>query len=154
MSAQDLSAAGPLSHAIFRVARKHKALAGRLLREAGLHPGQELLLTTLWTQGPQRMVDLVAAIESDAPTMTRSVARLERAGLVSRSPSPTDGRVMIVEATNASWVLRTKVENAWRELEQRTVGSLTRAQQSQALKALAMLEETLEAADEVPTTGV
>jgi DNA-binding MarR family transcriptional regulator len=147
MSAQDLSAIGPLSHAIFRVARTHKALAGRLLREAGLHPGQELLLTTLWTHGPQRMVDLVAAIESDAPTMTRSVARLERAGLVRRSPSPTDGRVMIVEATSASLVLRAKVENAWLELERCTAGSLTPAQQNQALRVLALLEKSLEAAD-------
>ena len=148
MSAQDLSEVGPLSHAIFRVARAHKALAGRLLREAGLHPGQELVLTTLWAHGPQRMVDLVAAIESDAPTMTRSVARLERAGLVSRSPSHTDGRVIIVEATKSSLVLRAKVENAWRELERCTVGSLTQAQQNQALKALAMLEETLDVVDQ------
>jgi DNA-binding MarR family transcriptional regulator len=147
MSAQDLSTVGPLSHAIFRVARAHKALAGRLLREAGLHPGQELVLTTLWAHGPQRMVDLATAIESDAPTMTRSVARLERAGWVSRSPSPTDGRVMIVEATAASLALRTKVEDAWRELERCTVGSLTRAQQSQVLTALALVEETLGAVD-------
>src|SRR5689334_9707167 len=117
MSEQDLSAVGPLSHAIFRVARAHRSLAGRLLREAGLHPGQEILLTTLWEHGPQRMVDLVGAVESDAPSITRSVARLEKAGLVTRRPSPTDGRAMIVEATEASLELRVKVEAAWRELE-------------------------------------
>ena len=143
MSEPDLSAVGPLSHAIFRVARAHKSLAGRLLREAGLHPGQELLLTTLWAHGPQRMVDLVAAVESDAPSMTRSVARLERAGLVTRRPSPTDRRAMIVEATPASLELRAKVEAAWRELERRTTGRLTRTQQREVFSALALLEGTL-----------
>ena len=147
MTAHDLSAVAPVSHAIFRVARAHKALAGRLLREAGLHPGQELVLTTLWTHGPQRLVDLVAAIESDAPTMTRSVARLERAGLVSRSPSPTDGRVTIVEATEASLVLRAKVEHAWRELERITTASLTSDEQARTVGALATLERALEAAE-------
>ncbi len=143
MSPPELVAIAPLSHAIFRVARAHKALAGRLLREAGLHPGQELVLTALWARGPQRMVDLVAAIESDAPSMTRSVARLERAGMVRRSPSPTDGRVTIVEATEASQALRAHVEHAWAELERATVGSLTPAQRVRILEALAVLETTL-----------
>lgn len=149
MNALELGAVAPLSHAIFRVARAHKALAGRLLREAGLHPGQELVLTTLWAQGPQRMVDLVAAIESDAPSMTRSVARLERAGLVSRRPSQTDGRVIIVEATKASFALRAQVEHAWAELERFTVGSLTKAQQTTILQSLAVLEGTLNLVDQV-----
>ncbi len=143
MSEQGLSAVGPLSHAIFTLARVHKSIAGRLLRDAGLYPGQELLLMTLWVDGPQRMVDLAAAIESDAPSLTRSVARLEKAGLVTRKPSPTDGRVMIVEATEASQALRVKVEDAWRELERYTVGALTRQQQAEALAALALLERTL-----------
>jgi MarR family transcriptional regulator, organic hydroperoxide resistance regulator len=144
MSTPELSELAPLSHAIFRVARLHKALAGTLLRQAGLHPGQELVLTTLWTRGPQRLVDLVAAVESDAPSMTRSVARMERAGLVSRTRSASDGRIVIVEATEASLVLRARVESAWRELERVTVQSLTPDQRELAMTALATLEEGLE----------
>jgi MarR family transcriptional regulator, organic hydroperoxide resistance regulator len=84
---------GPMSHAIFRVARLHKSLAGRLLRETGLYPGQELVLMTLWAGGAQRMSDLAEAVDSDAPSMTSSIARLEKAGLVRRAPSPpTTGR--------------------------------------------------------------
>lgn len=138
-----ISSVGPLSHAVFRVARLHKALAGRLLRETGLHPGQELVLMALWTDGPQRQGDLAEAIEWDAPTMARSLARLERSGLVRRTPSPDDRRVVIVEATEASRALEPGVVAAWSELERRTVGSLTDAQQADVLAALARLEETL-----------
>ena len=47
-AAPPCSDAGPLSHAIFRLARVHRMLAGQLLRRCGLHPGQELLLMHLW----------------------------------------------------------------------------------------------------------
>lgn len=136
-----------MSHAIFRVARLHKSLAGQLLRESGLHPGQELVLMTLWTDGPQRQVDLVEAVDSDAPTMARSIARMEKAGLVRRTPSPTDRRAVIVTATEASLALRPKVEGAWRELERMTLGSLTKKQQAEIVASLSLLEENLASLD-------
>jgi DNA-binding MarR family transcriptional regulator/AcrR family transcriptional regulator len=141
-----------MSHAIFRVARAHKAIAGRLLREAGLYPGQELVLMALWTRGPQRMIDLATAVESDAPSLTRSVARLEKAGLVTRTPSPSDRRVMIVAPTEASLAFRAKVEDAWRELEQHTSGALTAAQRGHALANLALLEAALPSGTAAPIT--
>lgn len=135
--------AGPLSSAIFRVARVHKALAGRLLRESGLHPGQELVLMTLWERGPQRQVDLAEALDADAPTMTRSIARLERAGLVRRTRSTTDRRSVIVEATDESRSLKPAVAQAWAELERATVGTLSAERVSQTRRMLAALEAGL-----------
>ncbi len=143
MGETDIAAVAPVSHAIFRVARLHKSIAGRLLREVGLHPGQELVLLMLWAQGPLRIVDLVDAVESDAPSMTRSVARLEKVGLVRRTPSPTDRRAVLVEATEASLALRARVEEAWGELERLTVQALSERHQAQALRSLALLEESL-----------
>lgn len=138
---------GSVSHAIFRVARLHKSLAGRLLRETGLHPGQELVLMTLWSGGPQRQVDLVASLESDAPTMTRSISRLEKSGLVRRTPSLTDRRVMIVEVTEAGLALRPKVDRMWSELERLTIEGLSEEQRSGISASLGLLESTLEAVD-------
>lgn len=135
--------AGPLSQAVFRTARLHKSIAARLLRESGLRPGQELVLMTLWQKGPQRMVDLVHTLDSDAPTMTRSIARLEKTGLVLRRPSETDRRVTIVESTEASVELRPAVERAWAELERLTAGALTAARQEEILAALTELEANL-----------
>ncbi len=132
-----------MSHAIFRVARLHKSLAGRLLRETGLHPGQELILMALWGDGPQRQVDLVEKVDTDAPSMARSITRLEKAGLVRRTPSPTDGRAVIVEATGASLALRDKVADAWAELERLTTAALTGPQQAEILTNLGQLEDAL-----------
>lgn len=143
--------AGPLSHAIFRVARLHKAWAARLLSTTGLYPGQELVLMTLWRDGPRRQADLVHTLDSDAPTMTRSIARLEKAGLVRKETSPEDRRVTIVEATEASVELREPVERAWAELERLTVGSLSPRRQTEVLAALADVERNLLDPDESAT---
>ncbi len=137
-----------MSHVVFRVARLHKLLAGQLLREVGLYPGQELLMMRLWDEGPQRQADLAAVLDADAPTVTRSVRRLERAGFVRRSPSPTDGRVTIVEATPASMGLRESVERIWAELERMTVAEMDGGRRGEVLEALGELERNLTAAEE------
>jgi DNA-binding MarR family transcriptional regulator len=137
------AAVGPVSHAIFRVARLHKELAGRLLRELGLYPGQELLLMQLWDGGPQRQVDVIRILGSDAATMTRSVQRLEKAGLVSRSRNESDGRSVIIAATSASEPLRAKVKAVWGTLEQATVGEMSATDQDGAVNVLSRLEGNL-----------
>lgn len=139
------ASSGRVSHAIFRVARLHKELAGRLLREVGLHPGQELLLMQLWNGGPQRQVDVLRILGSDAATITRSVQRLEKAGLVQRTPNPDDGRSVIIEATSASHDLRDRVSQVWETLEAATVSELSGSEQADALRMLEKLERNLAA---------
>jgi DNA-binding MarR family transcriptional regulator len=133
----------PISHAIVRIARLHRLLAAQLLRQAGLHPGQELVMMQLWESGPRRQADLCGALGADSPTMTRTVQRLERAGFVRRSPDPTDGRAALIEPTAASQALRHQVERMWRELEEATVGELDDDQQAETLKVLGLLESNL-----------
>ncbi|GGR40791.1 DNA-binding MarR family transcriptional regulator [Nocardioides luteus] len=145
MNGEPRMEAGPLSSAIFRVARVHKALAGRLLREHGLHPGQELVMMTLWQDGPQRQVDLAETLDSDAATMTRGIARLERAGLVRRTRSTTDRRAVIVEATEESQGLKRLVGEAWAELERATRGGMSPARVEAARELLAELEANVTA---------
>ncbi len=139
----DAPSGAQVSHAIFRLARLHKELAGQLLRDLGLYPGQELLLMQLWAGGPQRQVDVLTILDSDAATMTRSVQRLEKAGLVSRTRNTADARSVIIAATPASEPLRDKVEQAWRALEAATVAHMSAAERAGALRVLEGLERNL-----------
>ena len=134
---------GPISHAIFRLARVHRVSAGQLLRPIGLHPSQELLMMQLWDAGPQRQADLVAMLESDSATITRTIQRLERAGFVRRRPSTSDRRVTIVEPTAASQALRREVERVWNRLEELTVDGLDADERRIALRVLERLESNL-----------
>ena len=134
---------GPISHAIVRLAKAHKAHARQLLREVGLHPGQELMLMLLWDCGPQRQSELCRIFDTDSASMTRSVQRLERAGYVRRVADPADGRATLVEPTPASLVLRERIELLWSQLEADTVRGLSSTEQRAPLRALQCLEDNL-----------
>ncbi|GGU47683.1 hypothetical protein GCM10010211_09610 [Streptomyces albospinus] len=134
---------GPVSHAIFRLARLHRMFAGQLLRRIGLHPGQELVMMHLWELGPQRQTDLVRLMDSDAATMTRTVQRLEQAGFVRRRPSPTDKRASLIEPTVASHALRHEVERIWSQLEDLSTAGMSADEQTTALLTLERLEHNL-----------
>jgi DNA-binding MarR family transcriptional regulator len=137
------AAGGPISHVIFRVARAHRMLAGQLLREVGLFPGQELLMMYLWDNGPQRQSALADEFDTDSASMTRTVQRLERAGYVRRVPDPVDGRATLVEPTVAGLGLRDRIEQMWERLEESTVADLSPEQQRRALSSLRKLEDNL-----------
>ncbi|MGW3209588.1 MarR family winged helix-turn-helix transcriptional regulator [Streptomyces sp. NPDC001135] len=134
---------GPVSHAIFRLARLHRMFAGQLLRRIGLHPGQELVMMHLWELGPQRQADLVRLMDSDAATMTRTVRRLEQAGFVRRRPSPTDRRASLIEPTVASHALRREVERVWSQLEDISTAGFSDDERTAALRTLERLEHNL-----------
>nr|WTB28788.1 MarR family winged helix-turn-helix transcriptional regulator [Streptomyces sp. NBC_00830] len=134
---------GPLSHAVFRTTRLHRAVAAHLLRSSGLYAGQELLMMHLWENGPQPQSAVVRLLDAEPSTVTRMVKRLEQGGFVRRSPSPTDGRAITVEATAASQGLRRQVENAWQELEQTTLDGFTDAERETLAALLRKAEDNL-----------
>lgn len=137
------AATGPVSNAIIRVTRLHRARAQQLLREVGLHPGQELLLMHLWEAGPQRQTELMKVFDADSGSMTRSVQRLERAGLVSRGADPTDGRATRVQTTEAGRRLRERIEALWADLESITTAGMSAGQRTELLDRLAQAEQNL-----------
>lgn len=141
------AATGPVSNAIIRVTRLHRARAQQLLREVGLYPGQELLLMHLWEAGPQRQTDLMKVFDTDSASMTRSVQRLERAGLVCRETDPTDRRATHVRSTPAGRELRDRIERLWADLESMTTAGMSRSQQAELLSRLAQAEQNLMAGE-------
>lgn len=135
----------PVSAALIRAARAHRALAGQLLGEVGLHPGQELL-TFLLADGPQQPSVLAATLGVEAPTVTKMLQRMERNGLVERSADPSDGRVRLVALTAAGHVARRGAESLWSTLEAATTAGLDERRRAQLIELLAEVAESLEAA--------
>jgi MarR family transcriptional regulator, organic hydroperoxide resistance regulator len=128
---EELSAAAefPVSWLIFALARSHRALAGQLISNLGLYPGQELILMQLWDMDGRSQKELGEAQRLDHSTINKSVRRLEAVGLVCREPSPEDGRVALVFLTEKGRELETATKAAWAELERRTVVGLSEAEQ-------------------------
>src|ERR1700761_1762660 len=75
----------------------------RLLMRSGAHPLSRTeagVLSTL-TEGPCRITELAATEALAQPTVTQLVDKLESRGLVARSRSGDDGRVVMVDITAA-----------------------------------------------------
>lgn len=67
----------------------------------GLSTAASSALGRLGREGPQRLTELARAENATQPNMTQLVTRMERAGLVRRTADHTDGRGVLVEATEA-----------------------------------------------------
>lgn len=118
-------AAAPLSHAIFQLARAHRGYAAALLREHGLHPGQELVLLQLMEQDHRSQAALLEAVGLDHSTLSRSLSRMEAVGLLRRRPSTTDRRAVVVSLTPKGERLRQPLHAVWAELERTTTSGLS-----------------------------
>ncbi len=57
------------------------------------------VLHTLERRGSLRLTDLVGTEQLKQPALTSLVAKLERDGLVSRQPDPSDGRAVLLSLT-------------------------------------------------------
>ena len=76
--------------------------------------GQHDALEVIVQLGEARMGDVAAALRVDPSTATRTVARLEAAGLVERRRSDGDGRSVVVAATPAGVELYEAIADAAR----------------------------------------
>lgn len=77
---------------------------GRAVRQhgsAGLTPSQVSALATIEEYGPMRMSEIAARELIGASVATRVVANLEELGLVQRVTGSPDGRVSVIELSDA-----------------------------------------------------
>ena len=122
--ARPVQESGRLSYAIFQLARAHRAYAARLLRDLGLHPGQELLLMRLLERDGQTQSELLAAVGLDHSTVSKSLRRMQEAGLLVREPAEHDRRATRAWLTDRGRAMRRALEEMWSELNRVSVGDL------------------------------
>ncbi|MFF7787970.1 MarR family transcriptional regulator [Streptomyces sp. NPDC007991] len=122
---------GPMSYAIFQLARAHRARAAAMLREMDLHPGQELLLMQLLDRDGQTQSELLDSVGLDHSTVSKSLRRMQDAGLLMREPAEHDRRVMVVHLTDKGRALREPLAAMWRALEEVSALNLS-AQQAES----------------------
>lgn len=77
------------------------------IRPLGLAPAQFLALLELWREDGLTQSDLVARLDVEQATMANTLARMERDGLVRRTPHPDDRRAQQVWLTERAVALRT-----------------------------------------------
>jgi DNA-binding MarR family transcriptional regulator len=76
--------------AMYRAFREH---------EVEITPEQWMVLVTLWQRGPSSQRAIAERVDRDAPTMSRIIDSMSRAGLVERRPDSADGRSVQIALT-------------------------------------------------------
>jgi DNA-binding MarR family transcriptional regulator len=117
-----------MSYAIFQLARAHRAYAAALLREMDLHPGQELLLMQLFDRDGQTQSELLDIVGLDHSTVSKSLRRMQDAGLLVREPAAHDRRVMVVHLTDKGRAMREPIAALWQTLEEASARNLSEQQ--------------------------
>jgi DNA-binding MarR family transcriptional regulator len=89
--------AGLASSLRVSVARLHRRLRTEQVPDHQVSVGGIAVLAQLSREGERTIGQLAATERVQPPSMTRTVANLELAGLVERSPHPTDGRQVMIK---------------------------------------------------------
>src|SRR3954447_22495709 len=134
---------GQMSYAIFQLARAHKARAAAMLREMDLHPGQELLLMHLLDRDGQTQSELLESVGLDHSTVSKSLRRMQDAGLLVRVPAEHDRRVMVVHLTDKGRTLRQPIADLWQTLEEASARNLSERQMTSFLRAAHAITEAI-----------
>ena len=111
-----------------RVAREIEARLEPVYREHGLEPGWHDVLATLRRTGPPyqlRPSDFTGSLMLTSSGTTKRLDRLERAGLVERTPDPDDRRGVIITLTEAGHELIDRVTEAHMANEARLLEGLS-----------------------------
>lgn len=130
----------PVSFGLFALSRELHGYGAELLLRLGLHPGQELILMRLFDRDGQTQAELQQAVGLDHSTVSRSIRRMEDAGLVARARAEHDRRAFIVSLTGDGEALRRPIAEVWATLDGLATEALRRAEGADFLATVAELE--------------
>ena len=141
-SHEDVSGAG-LAAAVVNAARSMRTVLSRNLLATGLYAGQDGVILALAEEGGLTAGALAGRLGVKAPTMTRTIGRLEAQGFVERRPDDTDGRLTVVHLTAAGRGYVERRMAAGRASEQQAAEGLSEKDVRNLLKLLRAMDENL-----------
>jgi DNA-binding MarR family transcriptional regulator len=124
---------------VTRLARRMRQQVG-----AGLTPTQGAALVTIDCHGPLTPSELAAREKIQRPTATRVLARLEEAGLVTRTIDPDDRRSSLLTSTPAGRELLDSVRDRKDMYLARRLDRLSPEDRAALERAAGILERMLE----------
>jgi len=132
-----------ISYLLAQVCKAHRGKGQELLSKLDLHLGQEMLLIHLWPKDGLTQSELADNLCISPATITKTLDRMSKAGLVERRTDSEDQRVSRVYLTNQGQLLQEPVEGVWQELEAQCLANLTLEEQILFRRLLLQVYENL-----------
>jgi len=108
-----------------QICRAHRNLVASALDQISVHVGQDHVVHRLAIEEGITQTRLAEALCVDASTVTKTLVRLERSGVIERRPDSADARISRVYLTALGRSLVNPVADIWRRAEQRLVQNLS-----------------------------
>src|SRR5262245_44660156 len=132
-----------IGYRIIQILKAHRGHAEPAFAALGLYPGQEHVLFQLWNEEGLTQSQLSENLCIEPPTVTKSLQRLEQAGLVERRQDPDDARVSRVYLTERGRALQAPVQKTWDDLEALTVKGLSEIEKALLRRMLEQINKNL-----------
>ena len=99
------------------------------LKPLGLAPAQFIVLIELWDGVAVTQRELMLRLDVEQATMGNTLKRMERDGLITREPHPSDNRAQLIRATPRAAALELPAKRASKRINAVATASLTRVEQ-------------------------
>ncbi len=128
---------------LVQICRAHRNRVATALNQLRMHAGQDHVLHRLAISEGTTQAALADAVCVDASTITRTLSRLERDGIVVRRANPDDARELQVYLTERGRTLVQPVVDIWTDAEERLVNHLNRAERTLFRRLLVQVLDNL-----------
>jgi MarR family transcriptional regulator, organic hydroperoxide resistance regulator len=128
---------------VMQVSKLHFARVHALFAEVGLYPGQPPFLFLLWERDGRSQSELAACLNIKPATVTKMVARLEKAGFIRRETDAGDQRVSLIYLTAEGRQVQARVEGIFAQMDGELAQGFTLEEQAQLRNFLVRLQNNL-----------
>jgi DNA-binding MarR family transcriptional regulator len=109
----------------------------------GVHAGQQFILACLWDTDGLTPGQIAKTLGLSTPTVTRTTARMEAAGLLTRSPDPLDRRLVRVLLTERGRQLRQVLNEQMVQVSEHALAGLSPAERATLVGFLQQVRDNL-----------
>lgn len=131
---------------LVQAARSMRTVLSRNLLESGLYAGQDGVMLALAETDGMTAGSLATRLGVKAPTMTRTIGRMEVQGFLERRPDEDDARLTKVYLTPSGRSLLETISNAGMLSEKQAAKGLSEKQTKTLLKLLRIVDRNLQEA--------
>lgn len=138
-------------HLFSHVSKRSKEVCEQQLQHFGVHAGQQFLLELLW-KVPEGLTvgEIAEMLVVEAPSITRTVQRMARQGLVEKHAHPTDARQVIVKLTEKGQALQRTIPQVMSEYEEQMLAGISEIERAFLMR---LLKQMLHNLDDASTTS-
>jgi DNA-binding MarR family transcriptional regulator len=122
-----------------RASKMMRTAADEAMSRHGVRVGQNVILELLWMRDGQTPGELASGLGITTPTVVRSAERMETAGLLTRRPHETDGRLVRLWLTRHGRDLQPIIEQERARLTDRALAELDPDERVALIRALTQI---------------